>query len=171
MLTGSYVDYSKLSPRTLAKISTYQASLQDAIVKNEYAVIFDKFEADTLGKSVYGYSDFTYSSPYLSITVDSGETVKQVLRWFSREVNFRVREFEDRTASYQGYREYTLENRDDLEGLTIELKVAFSGTCEFVDEPTGEFEDVPEIIGIPAHRRQVMKKVLKCGSDDLPSSA
>ena len=171
MLTGSYVDYSKLSPRTLAKISTYQASLQDAIIKNEYAVIFDKFEADTLGKSVYGYSDFTYSSPYLSITVDSGETVKKVLRWFSREVNFRVREFEDRTASYQGYREYTLENRDDLEGLTIELKVAFSGTCEFVDEPTGEFEDVPEIIGIPAHRRQVMKKVLKCGSDDLPSSA
>ena len=170
MLTGSYVDYSKLSPRTLAKISTYQASLQDAIIKNEYAVIFDKFEADTLGKSVYGYSDFTYSSPYLSITVDSGETVKKVLRWFSREVNFRVREFEDRTASYQGYREYTLENRDDLEGLTIELKVAFSGTCEFVDEPTGEFEDVPEIIGIPAHRRQVMKKVLKCGSDDLPSS-
>ena len=171
MLTGSYVDYSKLSPRTLAKISTYQASLQDAIIKNEYAVIFYKFEADTLGKSVYGYSDFTYSSPYLSITVDSGETVKKVLRWFSREVNFRVREFEDRTASYQGYREYTLENRDDLEGLTIELKVAFSGTCEFVDEPTGEFEDVPEIIGIPAHRRQVMKKVLKCGSDDLPSSA
>ena len=167
----SYVDYSKLSPRTLAKISTYQASLQDAIIKNEYAVIFDKFEADTLGKSVYGYSDFTYSSPYLSITVDSGETVKKVLRWFSREVNFRVKEFVDRTASYQGYREYTLENRDDLDDLNIELKVAFSGTCEFVDEATGEFEDVPEVIGIPAHRRQVMKKVLKCGSDDLPSSA
>ena len=167
----SYVDYTKLSARTLEKVSRYQASLQEAISRNDYAEIFDKFESDPLGKSVYGYSDFTYSSPYLSITVDSGETVKKVLMWFSRETNFRVKEFVDRTASYQGYREYTLENRDDLEGLNIELKVAFSGTCEFVEEPTGEFEDVAEIIGVPAHRRQVLKKVLKCGDDALPSSA
>ena len=99
--------------------------------------------------------------------MDSGETAKKVLKWFSGR-GYRTKNFED-VSNWRSYREYRLENRDDTE-LQIDLRVSFSGTCEFVDEPTGDFEDVPEVIGVPAHRRQVMKKVLKCGDDALPSS-
>ena len=166
----SYIDYSNLSPRTLKQISAYQASLANAITRDDYAVIFDTFEADPLGKSVYGYSDFTAITPYVSITVDASETAKKVLKWFNKVLDYRVDSFEDIVRSWEQYRTYTLENRHDIH-KKFEVRVRFSGTCEFVDEPTGEFEDIPEVIGIPAHRRQVMKKVLKCSCDDLPSSA
>ena len=95
---------------------------------------------------------------------------KKVLKWFNKVLDYRVDSFEDIVRSWEQYRTYTLEKRHDIH-KKFEVRVRFSGTCEFVDEPTGEFEDIPEVIGIPAHRRQVMKKVLKCSGDDLPSSA
>jgi len=163
-----YIDYSKLSAKTLVKISGYQSSIDEAIEKDSIAVLFDEFENDIFGKSVYGYSEFAYSTPFISVTVDSGETAKKVLKWF-RDKDYRYAKHEDVT-NWRSYREYELVHRYE-EDKRIEVRVAFSGTCEFVEEPTGEFEDVPEIIGVPAHRRQVMKKVLKCGDDALPSSA
>lgn len=164
----TYTDYSRLSAKTLLKISGYQNSIQEAIERDSIAQLFSDFENDVFGKTVYGFSEFMYSTPYVSVTVDSGDTAKQVLKWFSGK-DYRYATHEDVT-NWRSYREYKLECRSD-ESKSIELRIAFSGTCEFVEEPTGEFEDVPEVIGVPAHRRQVMKKVLTCGDDVVPASS
>jgi hypothetical protein len=162
--------YNELSEQTLRIISRYEERKDQAIKNDGLAHLFAKFSKDDFGKNVYSHSGTESYTPNLSVTVDSAPTVVRVLKWF-REEGYKVSSFTDWTE-YTPNREYKLISRNS-EDTSVAFTVTsyFSGgTCEFVDEPTGEVEEVAEVVAIPAHRRQVMKKVLKCGTEELPSS-
>ena len=166
------VQYKDLSPRILEEISRFENSKMRVIENNYAAMLIDKFEAE--GNDVY-YTNLTYSTPELSVKCDTGVEATEILKWFG-DNGFRMDTFEDSelysTRTYKLVSTISQESLDALgeEAKKISVKCYFnSGTCQFVSEPTGEFEDVPEVVGVAAHRQQVMRKVLKCGSTELPS--
>ena len=163
------VDYSTLSPRILREISSIENAKITTLRNNVQSLLFDKYEVD---HKVY-YAVVSYQTPELVIEVESSDDVTIARRWF-RENGFKSVtdsdgnvEFND--SEYASSRTYRLESTADSE-LRLDLKCKFGdGTCQFVDEPTDKFEDVAEIAAVPAHKRQVMKRVLKCGSTEIPS--
>ena len=164
------IDYTALSAQTLRRISYYEDRKVQLIKNDNLSRMFENFSKDEFGSTVYGYSDTDRYYPTLSVTVDSASTVVRVLKWFRAE-GYKVSSFTDWTE-YNPHREYKLIARDsDDTSVVFTITSYFSGgTCEFVDEPTGEIEEVPEVVAVPAHKRQVMRKVLKCGTEELPSA-
>ena len=166
--------YNELSEQTLRIISGLEERKERAIKNDGLAHLFAKFSKDDFGKNVYSHSGTESSTPNISVTVDSATTVVRVLKWF-REEGYKVSSFTDWTE-YTPNREYKLVERNS-DNKNLLVNVAFTvtsyfsgGTCEFVDEPTGEIEEDAEVVAVPAHKRQVMKKVLKCGTEELPAS-
>ena len=163
------VDYSTLSPRILREISNIENSKSTTLKNNVQALLCDKYEED---HKVYWFAA-SYFTPEIAIEVESSDDVTIARRWF-RENGFKSVtdsdgkvQFDDN--EYDSSRSYRLESIEDSE-IRILLRCKFGdGTCQFVDEPTGNFEQVAEIAAVPAHKRQVMKRVLKCGSTELPS--
>ena len=159
------VDYSTLSPRILREISNLENSKSTTLKNNVQALLFDKYEVD---HKVY-WSVVSYMTPELAVEVDSGEEALEALKWF-RDNGYKSVSFTD--SEYSSSRTYRLESTDNDSDLKINLQCRFDkGTCQFVSEPTGKFEDVAEVVAVPAHKRQVMKKTLKCGTTEIPSVA
>ena len=171
-----YVYYHELSERSLRAISDLEDRKQVVCENDPVAKLFTEFEKDDFGKNIYSYCDISTRYPVLSVQVDSAATITKALKWF-RGHSWKSVSFRDYTG-LSAHRIYTLKDTSGIPRTTginrdiqIELKAYFNnGTCEFVDEPTGDFEDVPEVIGVPAQRQQVMTKVLKCGDEALPVS-
>ena len=165
------IDYTALSAQTLRRISYYEERKVQLIKNDNLSRMFEAFSKDEFGSTVYSYSDTDRYYPTLSVTVDSASTVVRVLKWF-REEGYKVNTFKDYEGAYTPFREYNLIERDsDNTSIVFAISAYFEGgTCEFVDEPTGEIEEVPEVVAVPAHKRQVMRKVLKCGTEELPSA-
>lgn len=154
------VNYAKLSPRILDSISSLEDSKSTLLKNNEQALLFDKYEEDN---KVY-WAVVNYATPEISIEVASGDEALDALKWF-RANGYKSVSFTD--SDYNSSRTYRLESGDSK----ISLQCRFDkGTCQFVSEPTGEFEEVAEVVAIPAHKRQVMKKTLQCGSAEIPTA-
>ena len=103
------------------------------------------------------------------IEVNSGDEALESLKWF-RDNGYKSVRYTDNEMSSS--RTYRLESTDEDSDLRIDLQCRFDkGTCQFVSEPTGEFEDVAEQVAVPAHKRQVMKRTLKCGTTEIPTVA
>ena len=159
------VEYTKLSPRILSEISSLEDAKSTVLKNNVQALLFDKYEVD---HKVY-WSVVSYMTPELAVEVDSGEEALEALKWF-RDNGYKSVSFTD--SEYSSSRTYRLESTDNDSDLKINLQCRFDkGTCQFVSEPTGKFEDVAEVVAVPAHKRQVMKKTLKCGTSEIPSVA
>lgn len=163
------VDYTTLSPRILSEISNIESSKVRVIGNNVQALLIDKYEEDN---AVYYVTVNTYRSPEIAIHAKSSDDALTALKWF-RDNGYKSTSFKDN--EYSDARDYTLESVDDS-SLKITLKCYFaSGVCQFVDEPVdGEFEEIaelPAMAAVPAHKRQVMKRVLKCGSTEIPTVA
>ncbi len=167
MNNAERVDYTTLSPRILNEISNLESSKLRVLGYNAQALLFDKYEADN---AVYYAEVSRHGSPVIAIQTKSSDEALAALTWF-RGNGYKSTSFEDN--EYSDTRLYTLESVDDS-SFRIGLKCYFSsGTCQFVDEPVdGVFEDVaelPAVAAVPAHKRQVMKRVLKCGSTEIPT--
>ena len=159
------VIYRELSPRILDSISNLENSKTTILKNNVQALLFDKYEEDN---EVY-WTAVNYNTPEIAIEVSSGDEALESLKWF-RDNGFKSVSFSD--FDYNSSRTYRLESTDKDSDLKISLQCRFDkGTCQFVSEPTGEYEDVAEVVAIPAHKRQVMKKTLKCGTTDIPTVA
>jgi hypothetical protein len=163
------VDYTTLSPRILSEISNIESSKVRVIGNNVQALLIDKYEEDN---AVYYVTVNTYRSPEIAIHAKSSDDALTALKWF-RDNGYKSTSFKDN--EYSDARDYTLESVDDS-SLKITLNCYFaSGVCQFVDEPVdGEFEEIaelPAVAAVPAHKRQVMKRVLKCGTTDVPTVA
>ena len=166
------VQYQDLSPRILKEISTMEANKASLIGHNDIALLIDKFESE--GNEIY-YTNLTYYTASLSVKCDTGTQAEKILKWFG-ENGFRYESHEDSewnsTRTYRLVSTISQESLDALgeEAEKISLKVYFdSGSCQFVSEPTGKFVDVPEVVGAAAHREQEMRKILKCGTAELPT--
>ena len=163
------IDYTTLSPRILREISSLENAKTTTIKNNVQSLLFDKYEAE---HDVY-YAVISYQTPEIVIQVQSSDDVTIARRWF-RENGFKSITDSDGNvdfydSEYASSRTYHLKSITDSE-ILLDLKCRFGeGTCQFVDEPTDRFEDVAEIAAVPAHRRQVMRRVLKCGSTEIPS--
>ena len=161
--TMDRVNYAQLSPRILDSISNLENAKTTTLKNNAQALLFDKYEEE---HKVY-WAVVNYTTPEIAIEVNSGDDALDALKWF-RDNGFKSVSFTD-NEMYSS-RTYRLESTDKDSDLRISLQCRFDkGTCQFVSEPTGEFEDVAEVVAIPAHKRQVMKKTLKCGSTEIPS--
>jgi len=157
------VNYRKLSPRILDSISNLEDSKTTILKNNVQALLFDKYEQD---HKIY-WVVVSYRTPEIAIECDTGDDAIEALKWF-RDNGYKSVSFTD--SEYSSSRTYSLESTDKDSDLKINLQCRFdNGTCQFVSEPTGEFEDVAEQVAVPAHKRQVMKRVLKCGSTEIPS--
>tara|TARA_R110000823_G_C15701781_1_gene476547 strand:+ start:153 stop:668 length:516 start_codon:yes stop_codon:yes gene_type:complete len=165
------VDYTVLSPRILREVTQIEHSKATTLKNNVQALLFDRYEAD----NKISWSVVSYLTPEIAIDVESSDDVTIALRWF-REQGFKASTDFDgnvqlRDNEYDSSRSYSLESVDNSE-LRISLRCKFGeGTCQFVDEPTDKFEEVAEIAAVPAHKRQVMKRVLKCGTTEIASVA
>jgi len=133
---------------------------------NAQALLFDKYEED---HDVY-WTVVNYTTPEIAIEVNSGDEALESLKWF-RDNGFKSVSFSD--FDYNSSRTYRLESTDKDSDIRISLQCRFGkGTCQFVDEPVdGEFEEVAEVVAVPAHKRQVMKRTLKCGTTEIPTVA
>jgi len=159
------VIYRDLSPRILDSISTLESSKAAVLKNNAQALLFDKYEED---HDVY-WTVVNYTTPEIAIEVNSGDEALEALRWF-RDNGFKSVSFTD--DDYNSSRIYRLESTDSNSDIRISLQCRFGkGTCQFVSEPTGEYEDVAEVVAVPAHKRQVMKRTLKCGTTEIPTVA
>jgi len=159
------VVYRDLSPRILDSISTLESSKAAVLKNNAQALLFDKYEED---HDVY-WTVVNYTTPEIAIEVNSGDEALEALKWF-RDNGFKSVSFTD--DDYNSSRIYRLESTDSNSDLRISLQCRFDkGTCQFVSEPTGEYEDVAEVVAVPAHKRQVMKRTLKCGTTEIPTVA
>lgn len=160
------VIYRDLSPRILDTISNLESSKAIVLKNNAQALLFDKYEED---HDVY-WTIVNYTTPEIAIEVNSGDEALDALKWF-RDNGFKSVSFTD--TDYRSSRTYRLEAIEKEEGshrLKFNLECRFDkGTCQFVSEPTGEYEDVAEVVAVPAHKRQVMKKTLKCGTTEIPT--
>ena len=161
------VIYRELSPRILDSISNLENSKNTILKNNEQALLFDKYEQE--GNEVY-WTAVNYTTPEIAIEVNSGDEALEALRWF-RDNGFKSVSFSD--FDYNSSRTYRLESTDKDSDIRISLQCRFGkGTCQFVDEPVdGEFEEVAEVVAVPAHKRQVMKRTLKCGTTEIPTVA
>ena len=160
------VNYARLSPRILDSISNLENTKSTLLKNNVQALLFDKYEQD---HKVY-WAVVNYATPEIAIEVNSGDEALDALKWF-RDNGFKSVTFID--SELNSSRTYRLESTDKDSDLRISLQCRFDkGTCQFVSEPTGEFEEVaelPAMAAVPAHNRQVMKKTLKCGSTEIPT--
>ena len=157
------VIYRDLSPRILDTISSLESSKATVLKNNAQALLFDRYEED---HKIY-WTVVDYITPEIVIEVNSGDEALESLKWFRDNGYKSVRYTDNEMYSSRTYR---LESTDEDSDLRIDLQCRFDkGTCQFVSEPTGEFEDVAEVVAVPAHKRQVMKKTLKCGSTEIPS--
>jgi len=161
------VIYRELSPRILDSISNLENSKNTILKNNEQALLFDKYEQE--GNEVY-WTAVNYPTPEIAIEVNSGDEALESLKWF-RDNGFKSVSFSD--FDYNSSRTYRLESTDKDSDIRISLQCRFGkGTCQFVDEPVdGEFEEVAEVVAVPAHKRQVMKRTLKCGTTEIPTVA
>jgi len=159
------VIYSDLSPRILDTISNLEASKATVLKNNAQALLFDRYEED---HKIY-WTLVDYITPEIVIEVNSGDEALESLKWF-RDNGYKSVRYTDNEMSSS--RTYRLESTDEDSDLRIDLQCRFDkGTCQFVSEPTGEFEDVAEQVAVPAHKRQVMKRTLKCGTTEIPTVA
>ena len=161
------VIYRELSPRILDSISNLENSKNTILKNNAQALLFDKYEQE--GNEVY-WTAVNYPTPEIAIEVNSGDEALESLKWF-RDNGFKSVSFSD--FDYNSSRTYRLESTDKDSDIRISLQCRFGkGTCQFVDEPVdGEFEEVAEVVAVPAHKRQVMKRTLKCGTTEIPTVA
>ena len=159
------VIYRDLSPRILDTISNLEASKATVLKNNAQALLFDRYEED---HKIY-WTVVDYITPEIVIEVNSGDEALESLKWFRDNGYKSVRYTDNEMYSSRTYR---LESTDEDSDLRIDLQCRFDkGTCQFVSEPTGEFEDVAEQVAVPAHKRQVMKRTLKCGTTEIPTVA
>ena len=159
------VIYRDLSPRILDTISNLEASKATVLKNNAQALLFDRYEED---HKIY-WTVVDYITPEIVIEVNSGDEALESLKWF-RDNGYKSVRYTDNEMSSS--RTYRLESTDEDSDLRIDLQCRFDkGTCQFVSEPTGEFEDVAEQVAVPAHKRQVMKRTLKCGTTEIPTVA
>ena len=161
-----------ISKRTQSVIDDAMDAIKRATEANDRNLMLDRFEASELGQSHYAYS-YAYSyMTELTVNVGSASEIEDILIWLREHENLRVISFEDHVTTLTAYREYRLEDREDSTLPSFRVKAYFTeGTCEFVEEETGEFELVP---GKPATaevlptRKAVTKKVLVCNDGTLP---
>ena len=159
------VIYRDLSPRILDTISNLESSKATVLKNNAQALLFDRYEED---HKIY-WTLVDYITPEIVIEVNSGDEALESLKWF-RDNGYKSVRYTDNEMSSS--RTYRLESTDKDSDLRIDLQCRFDkGTCQFVSEPTGEFEDVAEQVAVPAHKRQVMKRTLKCGTTEIPTVA
>lgn len=159
------VIYRDLSPRILDTISSLESSKATVLKNNAQALLFDRYEED---HKIY-WTVVDYITPEIVIEVESGDEALESLKWF-RDNGYKSIRFTDNEMFSS--RTYRLESTDNDSDLRIDLQCRFDkGTCQFVSEPTGEYEDVAEQVAVPAHKRQVMKKTLKCGTTEIPTVA
>ena len=159
------VIYRDLSPRILDTISSLESTKATVLKNNAQALLFDRYEED---HKIY-WTVVDYITPEIVIEVNSGDEALESLKWFRDNGYKSVRYTDNEMYSSRTYR---LESTDNDSDLRIDLQCRFDkGTCQFVSEPTGEYEDVAEVVAIPAHKRQVMKRTLKCGTTEIPTVA
>ena len=159
------VNYAKLSPRILDSISSLEDSKSTVLKNNVQALLFDKYEED---HKVH-WCVVSWLVPELAIECDTGDEALEALNWF-RDNGYKSVSFSD--DEYSSSRTYRLESMDEDSDIRMDLKCRFDkGACQFVSEPTGQFETVAEVVAVPAHKREVMKKTLKCGTTEIPSVA
>lgn len=161
-----------ISRRTLSQIKSLHDSIEYQLSKNSTNLLVDAFEDSDLGKEVY-QSAFTYeNSITLTVIVKTGQIAEEVINyWKDTIIGLRVNSFEDcDTDTNSPYRCYTMNNRERDEKLVIDINCYFAeGTCEFVEVDTGEVEEVPERPAEAAFTRKVVKRVLKCEEQEIPT--
>lgn len=161
-----------ISRRTLSQVKSLTDSIEYALTKNVANLLVDGFEDSDLGKEVY-QSAWTYENRVdLTVIVKSGQIAEQVINyWRDTITGLRVNSFEDKaTDTTSPYRNYLMNNRDRDEEMVISIDCYFAeGTCEFVEVDTGEVEEVPERPAEPAFTRKVVKRVLKCDEQEIPT--
>ena len=161
-----------ISKRTLSQVKSLTDSIEYALTKNVANLLVDGFEDSDLGKEVY-QSAWTYPERIdLSVIVKSGQIAEQVINyWRDTITGLRVHSFEDKaTDTTSPYRSYTMNNRDRDEEMVVIIDCYFAeGTCEFVEVDTGEVEEVPAQPAEAAYTRKVIKRVLKCDEQELPT--
>jgi hypothetical protein len=161
-----------ISKRTLAQVKSLTDSIEYALSKNVANLLVDGFEDSDLGKEVY-QSAYTYENRIdMNITVKSGQIAEQVINyWKDAITGLRVNSFEDcATDTTSPYRTYTMNNREYDEKMVVNIDCYFAeGTCEFVEVDTGEVEEVPERPAEAAFTRKVVKRVLKCDEQEIPT--
>ena len=161
-----------ISRRTLSQVKSLTDSIEYALTKNVANLLVDGFEDSDLGKEVY-QSAWTYPERIdLSVIVKSGQIAEQVINyWRDTITGLRVNSFEDKaTDTTSPYRTYLMNNRDRDEEMVISIDCYFAeGTCEFVEVDTGEVEEVPERPAEAAYTRKVVKRVLKCDEQEIPT--
>ena len=161
-----------ISKRTLVQIKGLTDSIDYALSKNEANLLVDGFEDSELGKEVY-QSSWTYEKRIdLSVIVKSGQIAEQVINyWKDTITGLRVNSFEDKaTDTTSPYRTYLMNNRERDEKMVVNIDCYFAeGTCEFVEVDTGEVEEVPERPAEAAFTRKVVKRVLKCDEQEIPT--
>ena len=163
-----------ISRRTLNQIKSLTSSIDYALSKNDANLLVDNFEDSDLGKEVF-QSAWTYEKRVeLTVIVKSGQKAEEVINyWRDTITGLRVNSFEDKaTDTSSPYRTYTMNNRDrkyDAE-MVVSIDCYFAeGTCEFVEVDTGEVEEVPERPAEAAFTRKVIKRVLKCDEQEIPT--
>ena len=161
-----------ISKRTTAQIKGLTDTIEYALTKNVANLLVDGFEDSDLGKEVY-QSCWVYPDRIdLSVIVKSGQIAEQVINyWKDTITGLRVNAFEDKaTDTTSPYRTYTMNNRDRDEEMVVSIDCYFAeGTCEFVEVDTGEVEEVPERPAEAAFTRKVVKRVLKCDEQEIPT--
>ena len=161
-----------ISKRTLVQIKGLTDSIDYALSKNDANLLVDGFEDSDLGKEVY-QSSWVYPERIdLSVIVKSGQIAEQVINyWKDAITGLRVNAYEDKgTDTDMPYRNYTMNNRDRDEEMVVSIDCYFAeGTCEFVEVDTGEIEEVPERPAEAAFTRKVVKRVLKCEEQEIPT--
>ena len=161
-----------ISRRTLAQIKSLTDAVGYALDKNDANLLVDGFEDSDLGKEVYSAS-YTYENHIdLTVNVKSGQIAEQVINyWKDAITGLRVNSYEDQgTDTSMPYRNYTMNNRDRDEKMRVSIDCYFAeGTCEFVEVDTGEVEEVTERPAEAAFTRKVIKRVLKCEEQEIPT--
>lgn len=161
-----------ISKRTTAQIKGLTDTIEYALTKNVANLLVDGFEDSDLGKEVY-QSCYVYPDRIdLSVIVKSGQVAEQVINyWKDTITGLRVNSFEDcATDTTSPYRNYLMNNRDRDEEMVVSIDCYFAeGTCEFVEVDTGEVEEVPERPAEAAFTRKVVKRVLKCDEQEIPT--
>jgi len=161
-----------ISRRTMAAIKSLQESVEYQLDKNSTNLLVDAFEDSTLGKEVY-QSAYTYeNSIELTVIVKTGQIAEQVINYWRDAISgLRVKSFEDfGTDTSSPYRCYMMNNRERDELLTITINCYFAdGTCEFVEVDTGEVEEIPAEPAKAAYTKKVIKRVLKCEDQGIPT--
>jgi len=163
-----------ISKRTIADVKSHTDAIASAMNKNERNLLLDAFEESELGKVVYMSAHVnTYSEGIdLTVTVPSGLVAEDVINYWKSAIDgLRVNAFRDYgTDSSNPFRCYSMNMRDRDDSRKIDINTYFAaGTCEFVEEATGDTEEVPEREAEAAYTKVVTKRVLKCDDQTIPT--